>query len=477
MATTTPPGDPLLEIEPKILKVVDHLRDDLEPSKYKEAVLDVIFLRFISSISQPALANLGKQYLDFSKCDASILQSFKFPEPDKARWFSLKEDAEQIINQYANDRRNDPDQFIGKIFENIKRIPRNEDFGNEAALNEFIHLISSDAISNDDKGQDFLARIYEHSLAGFTSSQGVSGGEYFTPRTVARTLIAMIEPYQGKVYDPCFGSGGMFIQSKEFIERHGRQGNTISIYGQEIDRPILRRARMNLALQGIDAEIRWNDKGSFLQDEWPDLEADYILASPPFNMRDWDGGQLQDDPRWIFGVPPVNNANFAWLQHIYHRLAPDGVAGVVLAADSLSSNKSGQGKIRRAMIEANIVDAVVRLPGLLFYSSLTPACLWILSKNKKSSQYPHRSGEILIIDARDMGSMTNHPRCEFSNEEIGTIAETYKNWRSNPPDMEYEDIPNFCRSVKLDEIRSYEYVLTPNRYLDSSIYEIDELAV
>jgi len=293
-----------------------------------------------------------------------------------------------------------------------------------------------------------------------------------------RVLVEMLEPYSGRVYDPCCGSGGMFVQSEKFVQEHGGRIGDIAIYGQESNYTTWRLAKMNLAVRGIDADIRWNNEGSFHKDELRDLKADYILANPPFNISDWGGDRLREDVRWKFGAPPVGNANYAWLQHIWHHLAPNGTAGVVLANGSMSSNQSGEGDIRKAMVEADAVDCMVALPGQLFYSTQIPACLWFLARNKnpangKKEGLRDRRGQVLFIDARKLGVLVDRTRRELTDEEIQKIADTYHAWRGEPGAGEYADVPGFCKSATLDDIRKHGHVLTPGRYVGAADVEDD----
>ncbi|MEK7996022.1 MAG: N-6 DNA methylase, partial [Planctomycetota bacterium] len=290
---------------------------------------------------------------------------------------------------------------------------------------------------------------------------------------VVRVLVEMLEPYKGRVYDPCCGSGGMFVQSEKFVESHGGKVGDIAIYGQESNYTTWRLAKMNLAVRGIDADIRWNNEGSFHRDELKDLRFDYVLANPPFNISDWGGERLREDARWTYGAPPVGNANYGWLQHILWHLAPNGIAGVVLANGSMSSAQSGEDVIRKAMVEADVVDCMVTLPGQLFYSTQIPACLWFLARNKNpGGKQRDRRGEVLFIDARKLGSLVDRTRKEFSDEDIAKVAGTYHAWREGES---YQDVPGFCNAAKLEAIRGYNHVLTPGRYVGAADAEDDAI--
>ena len=342
-------------------------------------------------------------------------------------------------------------------------------------LGELIDLISGIAIGEAEaRSKDILGRVYEYFLSEFAGAEGKRGGEFYTPRCVVRVLVEMLEPYSGRVYDPCCGSGGMFVQSEKFVEEHGGRIGDIAIYGQESNYTTWRLCKMNLAVRGIDADIRWNNEGSFHKDELRDLKADYILANPPFNISDWGGERLREDARWKFGVPPVGNANYAWLQHIYHHLAPNGTAGVVLANGSMSSQQSGEGEIRKAMLEADVVDCMVALPGQLFYSTQIPACLWFLARNKNPGKgLRDRRGQVLFIDARKMGVLVDRTRRELTDDEIKKIADTYHAWRGEKGAGEYADVASFCKSATLEEIRKHGHVLTPGRYVGAAARDDD----
>ncbi len=322
------------------------------------------------------------------------------------------------------------------------------------------------------RSRDVLGRVYEYFLSQFASAEGKKGGEFYTPRCVVKLLVEMLKPYRGRVYDPCCGSSGMFVQSIEFIRAHasgngnGRKARgDISIYGQESNYTTWRLARMNLAIRGISGQIAHGD--TFHNDHHPDLKADFILANPPFNVSDWGAEQLVDDKRWVYGVPPKGNANFAWVQHMVHHLAPRGVAGFVLANGSMSSNQSGEGKIRKNLVEDQLVDCMVALPGQLFYSTQIPVCLWFLARGRQ------RRGEILFIDARKLGRMVDRTHRELTDEDIARIADTYHAWRTGADDDGYVDVPGFCKSAALDDVRKHGHVLTPGRYVGVEPQEDD----
>ena len=373
-----------LNFTAELFRAADKLRGNLEPSEYKHVALGLIFLKYISDAFEGLYARLeADEYADAEDPEEYLAENV-FWVPKEARWNFLQ----------ANAKRPEIGKLIDEAMEAIEKAPSNDGLKgvlpknyarptlNKTMLGELIDLFSNIGMhDSSDKAKDLLGRVYEYFLSGFASSEGKRGGEFFTPRSVVRTLVEMLEPYKGRVYDPCCGSGGMFVQSEKFIEEHGGKRDDIAVYGQEINHTTWRLAKMNLAVQGIDADIRWNNEGSFHRDELPDLKADFILANPPFNISDWGGERLSEDARWRFGAPPRGNANFGWLQHIIHHLAPRGTAGVVLANGSMSSNQSGEGDIRKAMIESDVVDCMVALPGQLFYSTPIPACLWILARD------------------------------------------------------------------------------------------------
>ena len=475
-----------LEFAAHLFKAADKLRGNLEPSEYKHVALGLIFLKYISDVFNILHRKLAEDlYADEEDPDEYLAENV-FWVPQEARWEYLRANAKRPEIQLPDGKKVDIGGLIDRAMEAIENVPTNETLKgvlsknyarptlNKIMLGELIDLFSNVGLHDGtDRARDLLGRVYEYFLSGFASSEGKRGGEFFTPRSVVRTLVEMLEPFEGRVYDPCCGSGGMFVQSEQFIEDYGGRRDAISVYGQEINHTTWRLAKMNLAVQGIDADIRWNNEGSFNRDELPDLRADFILANPPFNISDWGGDRLRDDVRWKFGTPPVGNANFAWLQHIYHHLAPRGTAGVVLANGSMSSQQSGEGDIRKAMIEADVIDAMIALPGQLFYSTQIPACLWIFARDKSANGYRKRQGEVLLIDARDLGYMIDRVQRELRPDDIDKISGTYHQWRNKDHYEAYEDIPGFCKSASLEEVRANGHVLTPGRYTGTAAREED----
>ena len=319
-----------------------------------------------------------------------------------------------------------------------------------------------------------LGRVYEYFLSQFASAECKKGGQFYTPRSVVRVLVEMLAPYKGSVFDPCCGSGGMFVQSEKFVEAHGGRIGDLSIYGQESNTTTWRLAKMNLAIRGIEANFGEPDSaGSFRRDQFPDLKADFVLANPPFNDSDWSQEQLRDDVRWKYGVPPAGNANFAWVQHFIHHLAPNGLAGFVLANGSMSSNQSGEGEIRKNIVEADLVDCMVALPGQLFYSTQIPVCLWFIARDKRNGRFRDRRGETLFIDGRKMGTLVDRVHRELGDEDIARIAGAYHAWRGDPEAGDYQDVPGFCKAATLDDIREHGHILTPGRYVGAEDGEDD----
>ena len=464
-----------LGFEADLFKAADKLRGNMEPSDYKHVALGLIFLKYISDAFEAKHKALLAEDAQAAEDKDEYLADNVFWVPKEARWSHLQANAKlPTIGTLIDDAM----RAIEKDNESLKGVlPK--DYArpalNKVMLGELIDLISGIALNEEgDRSKDILGRVYEYFLGQFAGAEGKRGGEFYTPRSVVRVLVEMLEPYSGRVYDPCCGSGGMFVQSEKFVQEHGGRIGDIAIYGQESNYTTWRLAKMNLAVRGIDSDIRWNNEGSFHKDELRDLKADYILANPPFNISDWGGDRLRDDVRWKFGAPPVGNANYAWLQHIYHHLAPNGTAGVVLANGSMSSNQSGEGEIRKAMLEADAVDCMVALPGQLFYSTQIPACLWFLARNKNPGKgLRDRRGQVLFIDARKLGVLVDRTRRELTDEEVQKIADTYHAWRGEDGAGDYADVAGFCKSASMDDIRKHGHVLTPGRYVGAAEQEDD----
>ncbi len=467
-------NDGNLGFEAQLFLAADKLRKNLEPSDYKHVALGLIFLKYISNAFEAKRAALLAEDPVAAEDPDEYLAEAVFWVPKVARWSHLQANAKQsTIGKLIDEAMAE----IEKANPGLKGVlPKdyNRPALDKVMLGELIDLVSGIGMGEpSDKAKDILGRVYEYFLGGFAGSEGKRGGEFYTPRSVVRVLVEMLEPYKGRVYDPCCGSGGMFVQSEKFVESHGGRIGDIAIYGQESNYTTWRLCKMNLAVRGIDADIRWNNEGSFHKDELKDLRFDYILANPPFNVSDWGGERLREDARWIYGAPPVGNANYAWLEHILWHLAPHGTAGVVLANGSMSSAQGGEDTIRKAMVEADAVDCMVALPGQLFYSTQIPACLWFLARNKNpGGKLRDRRGEVLFIDARKLGTLVDRTRKEFSEEEISKIAGVYKAWREGKG---YTDVPGFCKATKLEEIRGYNHVLTPGRYVGVVDVENDDI--
>ncbi len=468
--------------EAELFKTADKLRGNMEPSDYKHVVLGLIFLKYISDRFEARHRELLKQGYRAAENRENYSALNIFWVPLEARWTLLQSCA---MNPQIGQLVDDAMQALEHDNEPLRGVLPNE-YGrpslNKVVLGELIALISKITLNEKSgRSKDILGRVYEYFLGQFAGIEGKRGGEFYTPSSVVRVLVEMLrpqpDPTQGaiaRVYDPCCGSGGMFVQSERFVQEHlGNKGN-ISIFGQESNFTTWRLCKMSLAVSGIESDIRWNSEGSFHGDEFQDFKFDFILANPPFNISDWGGERLRDDHRWEFGPPPPSNANFAWLQHIYHHLAPNGSAGVVLANGSMSTNLSGEGEIRKAMIEADTIDCMVALPGKLFYSTQIPACLWFLSRSKKSGKgLADRCGQILLIDASKMGVLVDRTRRELTAEEIKRITKTYHAWRGEADAGEYQDQTGFCKSASLELVRENGHVLAPGRYVGAEVIEDD----
>lgn len=459
--------------ERRLWQAADALRNNMDAAEYKHVVLGLIFLKYLSDAFEAKHEEL--QHVEFADPEDpdEYHASNIFWVPSEARWLHLKRNAPQPGIGRMVDAAMDAIERENSPLRNV--LPK--DYSrlglDQQRLGQLINLISDIGLgSTADRARDVLGRVYEYFLSQFASAEGKKGGQFYTPTHVVRLLVEMLAPYRGRIYDPCCGSGGMFVSSERFIEAHSGKIGDISIYGQESNYTTWRLAVMNLAIRGIIGQISHGD--TFHSDRHPDLKADYILANPPFNDSDWRGGLLKDDRRWVYGVPPPGNANFAWVQHFIHHLAPMGIAGFVLANGSMSTNHSVEGEIRRAIVEDDLVDCMVALPGQLFYSTQIPVCLWLLARDRKNSRFRDRRGEALFIDARKMGVMEDRTHRVLTDEETALIAGTYHAWRGDAATREYADVPGFCASATIDTIRQHGHVLTPGRYVGAAAAEEDD---
>jgi len=464
-----------LGFEATLWQAADALRSNMDAAEYKHVVLGLIFLKYISDAFEEKHSQLEaekEQGADPEDPDEYRADRI-FWVPKEARWTNLKAQAKlpgigQAVDDAMTAIERDNTTLKGVLPKQYARPALDKQ-----RLGQLIDLVSNIGLGDaESRSKDILGRVYEYFLSQFASAEGKKGGQFYTPRCVVRTLVEMLAPYEGRVYDPCCGSGGMFVQSEEFIEAHGGHIGQISIYGQESNHTTWRLAKMNLAIRGVDAQIGLGD--TFHKDTHPDLKADYVLANPPFNDKNWRGDQLREDVRWKYGTPPERNANFAWVQHFIHHLSPTGIAGFVLANGSMSSNQSGEGEIRQNIIEADLVDCMVALPGQLFYSTQIPVCLWFLARDRRNGRFRDRRGEILFIDARKMGTMIDRVHRELTDEDLEKIAGTYHAWRGDADSGEYEDVPGFCKSASLEEVEKHRFVLTPGRYVGAEEQEEDD---
>ncbi len=493
-----------LGFEDRLWQAAEKLRGNMDAAEYKHVVLGLIFLKYISDAFLEKHAALSAdKHADPEDKDEYLADNIPWVPPE-ARWDYIQKQAKDPKIGTLIDNAMAALERENKAFKGV--LPK--DYARPALdkrrLGEVIDLIATIGLGDRESRQrDVLGRVYEYFLGKFAEKEGKGGGEFYTPACVVRLLVEMLEPYKGRVYDPCCGSGGMFVQALKFVEAHASgNGNgtkarrDIAIYGQESNYTTWRLCKMNLAIRGIDGDIQWGD--SFLDDKHKDLKADFILANPPFNMEDWGYSKVKNDVRWkrfdgegSFSLPPGGerknkdgstytvdggNANYAWILHFLHHLAPHGTAGFVLANGSLTSNTSGEGDIRRAIIEADLVDCIVALPGQLFYTTQIPACLWFLTRNKgadKQRGYKARHGKTLFIDARKMGELIDRTHRELTSEEIERIARTYHAWRGERGAGKYEDVAGFCKSATLEEIEAHGFVLTPGRFVGAPEIEDD----
>jgi type I restriction enzyme M protein len=472
---------PTRPLEAILWDAADKMRGNLEASEYKHVVLGLVFLKYISdafaqrhSYLQVATADPGSDYYIpdasrrhlVSESRDEYMSEAVFWVPEEARWPFLQGKAKQpeigmLVDAAMDAIERDNPSLTGVLPKSYARADIDK-----RLLGELVDLIGSIGFTHVDHGSDdVLGRVYEYFLGQFAKAEGQKAGAFYTPRSVVRLLVEMLEPFKGRVYDPCCGSGGMFVQSAEFVAAHGGQRSDVSIYGQESTATTWRLGRMNLAIRGIEANLGDHAADSFHRDLHPDLRADYILANPPFNLDDWYSDALRDDARWKYGLPPAGNGNFAWVQHFIHHLAPTGAAGFVLANGSLSSTTGGEGQIRRRLVEADLVDCIVAMPERLFLNTAIPVCLWFVGKNRSADGFRDRRGEVLFIDARKLGRMVNRTLRVLDDVDVARVADTYHAWRGEGTAAGYADVPGFCTSVTVDEIRQHDFILTPGRYV------------
>ena len=461
-----------LDFEAKLWQAADKMRNNMDAAEYKHVVLGLIFLKYISD----AFKELYQKLSNTKGADPEDPDEYRaenvFYVPKKARWDHLQKNAKQptigkLIDDAMDEIEKDNAILKGVLSKNYGRPALDKQ-----RLGELIDLIGTIGLGDkENRSKDILGRVYEYFLGQFADAEGKKGGQFYTARCIVKLLVEMLEPYKGRVFDPCCGSGGMFVQGEKFVEVHGGRIGDIAVYGQESNQTTWRLCKMNLAIRGIDANIAWNNEGSFLNDAHKDLKADFVIANPPFNDSDWKGEILREDIRWKYGTPPTGNANFAWVQHFIYHLSPTGTTGFVLANGSMSSNTSGEGEIRKNIIEADLVDCMVALPPQLFYNTMIPVCLWFIARDKKNNKFRDRRGETLFIDARNMGAMIDRRHRELTDDDIAKITGTYHTWRGKS--SKYKDIAGFCKSAKIEAIRKHGYILTPGRYVGTEAQEED----
>lgn len=449
-----------VNFEAQLFKAADKLRKNIDAAEYKNVALGLIFLKYISESFQELHNKLAlDEFSDPEDRDEYKAENIFFV-PEQARWKNIQAKAKlPSIGQELDNAMESIEKENSELRNVLPKV-----FGkpnlDKASLGQLIDLISNTELkATSENSKDLFGRVYEYFLGEFASAEGKKGGQFYTPKSIVKLMVEMIEPYKGRVYDPACGSGGMFVMSEKFVQEHQGNIKDITVYGQESNQTTWKLSKMNLAIRNINSQfVAWNTEGSFLNDAYPDLKADYILANPPFNQSDWGQEILQDDARWKYGVPPAGNANFGWMQHMLYHLAPHGVMATVLANGSLSSNTSGEGEIRKNLIQNNLIECIVALPKQLFYNTGIPACIWFLRRERQA-----RKNEILFIDASEMGYLEDRVHRVLAEEDINKISDTYHNWKKNPD--KYEDIKGFCKSAERDEVEKHGFILTPGRFV------------
>ena len=459
--------------EEKLWTAADKMRNNMDPAEYKHVVLGLIFLKYISDSFEELRQKLAADKSADSEDRDEYIAENVFWVPTTARWSYLRARAKKPeVGKFIDEAMLIIEKENPVLKGVLPKIYAKPDL-DKTRLGEVIDLISGIGLGDEEsKAKDLLGRVYEYFIGRFASAEGKGGGEFFTARCVVKLLVEILEPYHGRIYDPCCGSGGMFVQSERFVEKHGGRKGDIAIYGQESNPATWKLCKMNLAIRGIDGDLGLHHADSFHSDQHKDLKVDFILANPPFNISDWGGERLREDVRWKYGIPPVGNANYAWIEHMISHLKPAGIAGFVMANGSLSSNTSGEGEIRKKLISAGLVDCIIALPPQLFYTTQIPVCLWVVSRDRYNHKFRDRHDEILFIDARKMGTMVTRKNRELTDDDVNKIAGAYHHWRNK--NAKYHDVKGFCKAAKITEVEKNNHTLNPGRYVGTDYVEEDD---